>query len=107
MIEGTETGRKGEIGESAGDGAAALGDLVGVGEVQLRAVGDARRTESEFPAANQSLRDGEREENAGGADVVVVEEIPDVGFEVVGVEDPAAERNSDAELMFFIALAIE
>ena len=30
-----------------------------------------------------------------------------VGAEVVGVEHPSAEGDGDAELMFFIALAVE
>ena len=46
-------------------------------------------------------------EDVGGSDVVVVEKIGDVGFEVIGVEDPSAVRDGDAELMFFIALAVE
>jgi len=39
MVERTESRREREIGEATGDGAAALGDLVGVGEVKLNAVG--------------------------------------------------------------------
>ena len=46
-------------------------------------------------------------EDAGSADVVVVEKIVDIGFEVVGVEHPSAVRDGDAELMFFVALAVE
>ncbi len=75
--------------------------------MQLSAVSEARRAEREFPAANDSLRDGDGEEDAGGADVVVVEEILDVGAEVVGVENPSAVRDGDAELMFFVALAVQ
>ena len=37
----------------------------------------------------------------------MVEEIRDVGAEVVGVEHPAMEGNGDSELMFFIALSVE
>jgi hypothetical protein len=37
----------------------------------------------------------------------VVEKIGDIGFEGVGVEDPSAVRDGDAELMFFVALAVE
>ena len=46
-------------------------------------------------------------EDVGGADVVVVEKIGDIGFEGIGVEDPSAVRDGDAELMLFVALAVE
>ena len=49
----------------------------------------------------------DRKEKIGFADVVVVEEIYDVGAEVVSVENPAMEGDGYAELMFFIALAVE
>ena len=75
--------------------------------MQLSAVSEARRTEREFPAANHSLRDGDGKEDAGGADVVVVEKIPDVGLEGIGIEDPSPVRNGHAELMFFVTLAGE
>ena len=48
-----------------------------------------------------------REEDVGRSDVVVVEKIGDIGFEGIGVEDPSAVRDGDAELMFFIALTVE
>jgi hypothetical protein len=37
----------------------------------------------------------------------VVEEVVDAGLEGVGVEQPAAEGDLDAELMLFVALAVE
>jgi len=37
----------------------------------------------------------------------MVEEIFRPGEEVVGVESPAAQGNSDAKLMFFVALAMK
>ena len=70
-------------------------------------MGDARRTQRGFPAANHGLRHGDGEKQVGFANVVVVEEIHDVGAEVVGVEHPSAIGDGDAELMFFIALAVE
>ena len=50
VIERSESGREREVGEAAGDGAAALGDLVGVGEVNLGTAGDAGRAQREFPS---------------------------------------------------------
>ena len=52
----------------------ALGDLVGIGEVNLGAMRDARRTQRGLPAANHGLRDGDGEKEVGFANVVVVEE---------------------------------
>ena len=37
----------------------------------------------------------------------MVEKIGDIGLEVVGVEDPSAVRDGDAELMFLVALTVE
>ena len=75
--------------------------------MKLGAVGDARRAQGEFPSANQGLVVGEGKEDVGGSDVVVVEKIGDIGFEGIGVENPSAVGNGDAELMFFVALAVE
>ena len=66
---------------------------------------DAGRTQREFPSANQGLGNGDGKENIRRSDVVVVEEIRDVGLEVIGVEYPSAVRDGNAELMFFVALA--
>jgi hypothetical protein len=75
--------------------------------VKLGAMGDARRAQGKFPSANQGSGVGEGKEDVGGSDVVVVEKIGDIGFEVIGVEDPSAVRDGDAELMFFVALTVE
>ena len=58
--------------------------------MELSAMGEAWRTEGQFPSANDGLGDGDGEEDAGGADVVVVEKIVDIGFEIVGIEHPPA-----------------
>src|SRR5579862_3128560 len=107
MVKRAETRRKRKIGETAGDGTAAFGDLVGVGEVQLAAMGESRRTEREFPSANHGLRDGDRKENAGSADIVVIQKIAGIGFEVIGVKDPPAKRNGNSKLMFFVSFAFQ
>ena len=75
--------------------------------MDLSAIGDAWRAESEFPSANDCLGDGDGEEEVGLADVVMIEEIHDVGAEVIGVENPAVIGDGDSELVFFIALAVE
>ena len=93
--------------EAAGDVAALLGDLVGVGEVELAEVTEARGAEGEFPGADEGAVDGDGKVDAGVADVGVVEEVVDAGLEGVGVEEPAAEGDLDAELVLFVALAVE
>ena len=75
--------------------------------MKLGMVGDARRAQRELPSANQGSGIGEGKENVGSSDVVVVEKIGDIGFEVIGVEDPSAVRDGDAELMLFIAFTVE
>jgi hypothetical protein len=45
MVEWTESGREREIGETSCDSPAPLGDLVGVGEVNLDAVRKAGRAQ--------------------------------------------------------------
>jgi len=52
VVERTESGREREIGEATGDGAASLGDLVRVCEVNLEAVREAGRAQREFPSSN-------------------------------------------------------
>ncbi len=97
----------GRADEAARDVAALLGDLVGVGEMRLAEVPEARRAEGQFPGADERAVDGDREVDAGIADVGVVEEVVDAVLEGVGVEDPAAEWNLYPELMFFVALAVQ
>ena len=68
---------------------------------------EAGRAEGELPGANEGAVDGDREVDAGVADVGVVEEVVDAGLEGVGVEDPAAVGDLDAELVLFIPFAVE
>src|SRR5580658_2892098 len=96
-----------DITQPSCDDAAALGNLVGIGEVKLGAVRDAGRAQGKFPSANQGSGIGEGKEDVGCSDVVVVEKVRYMGFESVGVEDPSAIRDGDTELMFFVALSLE
>src|SRR5579872_6396093 len=75
--------------------------------MDLCAMGNARGTQRGFPATNDGMGDGYREEEVGLADIVVVEEILRIGAEGVEVENPAAEREGGPKLMFFVALALE
>ncbi len=84
-----------------------LGDLVGVREMRLAEAPEMRRAQGELPGLNERALHGDGNEDAGLADVVVVEEIFGAGLEGVGVEQPAAEGNLHAELMLFVALAVQ
>ncbi len=81
--------------------------LVGIGEVNLPAVGDAGRAQRGLPSADDRVLNGEREKEIGFADVVVVEKVCCIGAERVGVEDPAVPRDGHAELCFLVALAVQ
>src|SRR5215469_14081774 len=96
-----------EIRQTAGDSAGTLGVLMGVGEMELGATGDAWRAGGGFPTADASAVDGQREEDVGVAEDVVVEEIVGCGAEVGNVEGPACEGNGESELALFITLAVQ
>ena len=72
--------------------------------MKLAEAGDGGRAQRGLPAADEGAVDGDGEEHVGLAEVGVVEEVVDAGFEGVDVEDPAAIRDVDAELVLFVAL---
>ena len=53
----------------------AFANLIGIGEMELSAMGEARGAEGKLPAANDCPSNGEREEDVGSANDVVIEEI--------------------------------
>src|ERR1700722_5056900 len=107
VIERRQACGQGKISQAAGNGPAALCDLIRVCQMNLGPMRDARRTQCEFPTTNHGLADGDRKEQIRLPNIVVVEEIHHVGPEIVGVESPTAIRNGDAKLMFFIAFAVQ
>ena len=94
----------GEIGKTAIDRARGLGDLIGVRQMDLTTLGNARRPQGQLPASNFGPLNGDRQAQAR-SDAAVVEEVVGIGLEVVGVEHPPAVRNGDSELMFFVAFS--
>src|SRR5258706_12386658 len=100
-------GFRGKVCQPPGERPPAVSDLVGIRKMKLRTMSDARRTQRQFPSADEGLLNGEGEEEVGFSDGVVVEEIPDAGAESVGIERPSEEGNGHAELMFFVTLAAE
>ena len=109
VVEEAETGRRriAERYEAASNTAKTECELVGIGQVDLAAVVEARRMQGEFPAIDTSALNGDGDEDFGVIEIVVVEEVGGAGEEVVGVERPAAKRDSDAELMFFVTLPMQ
>src|ERR1700731_1779962 len=61
VIEWRQTRRKRKIRQSAGNGSAAFRNLIGICQVDLSAMRDARRAQCEFPPADYRLSDRDRE----------------------------------------------
>src|SRR5690348_302699 len=94
---------RGEIRESAADGAKALCVLVRVGKVDLAALHKPRRAQRRLSAAYSRAIDGEGKEYIGLAHAVVVKEIAGARPELVSVKSPSLERNPYSKLVFFVA----
>src|SRR6202007_3146936 len=107
MVEEAAAATEGKIGETAVDPAAPERDLIRVGQVNLATVVDARGGQREFPAADARALNGNRDENFGVVEIVVIEKVPGAGEEVVGIDGPTAQGNGKAELVFFVALAVK
>ena len=107
VIEDEEARRWREVGEAAADRSYRLGDLVGVSKVNVSAVPKLWGAQGQLPTLNAGAINRKREENVGFANAAVIKEISDLGVEVVSIDDPATERNGNAELALFIALAME
>ncbi len=107
MIEESATAAEGEIGEAAINAAATEGELIGISQINLAAVMDVRGAQGNFPTVGARTLDSDGEKEIGIVEIVVIEEVPGAGEEIAGVERPAAKGNSDAELMLFVALAVE
>src|SRR5262249_53539718 len=106
VVEGAEIGNR-KIRQPAGDRASGLGNLIRVCEVNLCAMSNLRRTQRYLPSVDLGAFDGEWEEKIRFPNHVVIEKVVRAGVEGVGIDDPPMIRNHDAELMFFVALAME
>ena len=109
VVEEAKAGRRRGAGgnETAGDAPETESQLVGVREIELGAMANARGAQREFPTVDARALDGYGKEDLGVVEIVVIKEVSGAGEEIIGVEGPAAEGDSDAELMFFIALAMK
>ncbi len=66
---------------------------------------DPRRAESQLPASDDGLLNGQGDEQVRFTDVIVIEKVVGAGFEVIGIDRPAVERDGHAELVFFVAFS--
>src|SRR5580704_17069987 len=78
--------------------------MIGIGQIHLASIANARRLQGQLPSIDPRALDRNREKDIGIVEVVVVEEVLRPGEKIVGVERPTAQGNGDAELMLFIAL---
>ena len=104
---GGQTCGQRKICQTTRNGAAALGDLIGICQMDLAVMRDARRTQSELPTTNYSFGDGDGKKQIRFANIIVIEKIRHVRSEVIGVQGPATVRDGNSELMFFVALAMQ
>src|SRR5271166_4754148 len=93
--------------QAAGDRRSGLGDLIGVGEMELAPMPEIRRMQCKLPALNHGVGPGDGPENIRLANVVVVEPVVGAGFVVVSAEHPTPQRNRDAYLPFDIAFTAQ
>src|SRR5690242_10168923 len=107
VIEQSEAVAEREIRQAAVDVAEGESELIGVREINLCAIADARRPQGKFPPVNARALNRDREKQVGIVEIIMVEEIFGTSQEIAGVERPSVERNGDAKLVFFIALTVE
>jgi len=75
MIEKSEAITKGKIREAAVDVAKSESELIGIREINLRPIADARRAQRKFPPVDARALNRDREKQVGIVEVVVVEKI--------------------------------
>src|SRR5277367_5343496 len=101
------TKRSGVTQQPSGDKAAAVGNLVGIGEMKLPAMRNPRRSQGKLPPANERLLNRQRKEQVRFSDDIMIKEIVDARAKCVGVEGPSMQRHSNAKLEFFISLTVQ
>src|ERR1700723_108602 len=75
--------------------------------MRLAPVPKPRGAKGQLGSANARIRQSDRDENVRLADIVVVEKIYAASFEIVAVQQPAANGDRDSQLMFFTAFAMK
>ena len=98
--------RRSEIGEATRDRTSTFHELMGIGQINLEPICDARRVRGQLPTVNAGAVDRQRKENVGIAKHVMIEEIPNVRLEIGNIKLPAADGNGQAEFALFVRAEI-
>ena len=96
-----------KVRQATVDSTKSVGDLVGIGDVELATLEEPGRMQRQFPAADERGVYGDGKEDVGVSEAIMVEEIFRAGAEGIRVERPILERNRHTKLGLFIALAVE
>ena len=107
VVEQSEAVAEGEIGQAAVDVAEGESELIGIGQINLCAIADARRAQRKLPAVDARALYSDGEKQVGIVEIIVIEKIFGASEKIAGVQRPAVEWNGDAKLVLFIALAVE
>ncbi len=97
----------GIVEETACNDARAFDRLIGVGDVNVKALCNTGRPNRGFPAVDARAFDGERKKDVGIAQRVMIEEVERVRLEVGEIESPSAKRNSEAKFALLVGFAAE
>src|SRR5664279_3130864 len=81
--------------------------LIRICKVHLAELPQSWRLQSKFPRLNQRAVDRYREVDAGFPDTRMVEEVIHPRLKMVRIQQPSAERNLHAELVFLVVLAMQ
>ena len=100
-------GRWLEVRQPAADCPLGLNVLMGPDQPHLGAIQQAQLAQRRIPAANARPLQGDGQKDAGIAEHVVVEVVARRGPEVADFDRPAARRYRQAELVLFVALALQ
>ncbi len=106
VIEEKIAGRS-VLEQSAGDRPDRLRDLIRVCHAPPGPVKQERRAQGDLGAADDRAQIGQRNEDAGVADHIVIEEIARAGVETIGVERPSAQRDAQSDIVLNVALPLE
>ena len=99
--------RRREVGEPTGDRSCAFGILMRVGQMELNSTGNSRRVGAYFPSTETGAVDGQREEDVGIPEHVVIEKVSGCRAEIGDIERPGRQRNRESELPLFVTLSVE
>src|SRR5205807_7748098 len=75
--------------------------------MELNATGNSRRVGAYFPSTETGTVDGQREEDVGIPEHVVIEKVSGCRAEICDIKRPARQRNRESELPLFVPLPVE